>query len=138
MTRSSIMTRETQTELAEMASPISPPQTGVAPLLDAVEDQLRAGQVREGMGRLFSGLRTHYLRADAESWQVAVEQCRRHPLRALIHQDPVTRRSFQKPRGYAGDAELLDLIYGRTTEAHLAAAASLGLGIYRFWAGGAA
>jgi acyl-[acyl-carrier-protein] desaturase len=36
------MTRETQTELAEMASAISLPQTGVAPLLDAAEDQ-RAG-----------------------------------------------------------------------------------------------
>ena len=42
-------------------------------------------------------------------------------------------RSFQKPRGYAGDAELLDLIYGRTTESHLAAESRLGLEIYHFW-----
>src|SRR5262249_41070129 len=36
-----------------------------------------------------------------------------HPLKAVIHQDPITRRAFEKPRGYAGDAELIDLIYGQ-------------------------
>lgn len=34
-----------------------------------------------------------------------------HPIRPLIHEEPFTRRAFQKPRGYAGDAPLLDLIY---------------------------
>lgn len=33
-------------------------------------------------------------------------------IRDLAHQDPYTFRGFKKPRGYAGDAVLLDFIYG--------------------------
>jgi hypothetical protein len=31
----------------------------------------------------------------------------------LLHQDPFTSRAFNKPRGYAGDAVMMDYIYGR-------------------------
>lgn len=34
-----------------------------------------------------------------------------HPLSKLIHQAPFTRRAFEKPRGYPGDAVILDYIY---------------------------
>jgi extracellular factor (EF) 3-hydroxypalmitic acid methyl ester biosynthesis protein len=37
---------------------------------------------------------------------------RAHPLHGLLLQSPLTRRAFEKPRGYAGDAELIDLMYG--------------------------
>jgi extracellular factor (EF) 3-hydroxypalmitic acid methyl ester biosynthesis protein len=42
----------------------------------------------------------------------AKSKCPAHPIRNYIHQDPFTRRSFDKPRGYAGDAVLIDYIYG--------------------------
>jgi SAM-dependent methyltransferase len=48
-----------------------------------------------------------------EAWlSFASNECLVHPIRHYIHQDPFTRRSFQKPRGYSGDAVLIDYIYG--------------------------
>lgn len=37
--------------------------------------------------------------------------CQQHPLHGLVRQDPFTERAFSKPRGYAGDAVMLDYIY---------------------------
>lgn len=39
------------------------------------------------------------------------ETCQKHPLHGRVLQDPFTRRAFEKPRGYAGDAVMLDYIY---------------------------
>lgn len=38
-------------------------------------------------------------------------QCAAHPLHALVQQDPYTHRAATKPRGYAGDAVMMDYIY---------------------------
>lgn len=37
--------------------------------------------------------------------------CRQHPSHAVFLEDPYTRRAYEKPRGYAGDARMLDYIY---------------------------
>src|SRR4051794_40646117 len=37
--------------------------------------------------------------------------CRSHPLSQILLTDPYARRAFEKPRGYAGDAIMLDYIY---------------------------
>lgn len=36
---------------------------------------------------------------------------RNHPLAALIHEEPATAWAFRRPRGYAGDAHLIDFLY---------------------------
>ncbi len=56
---------------------------------------------------------------------------RKHPVTALLHQDPYTCYGFHKPRGYAGDAVLLDFIYGGGPSAPLVESASgMGSAIY--------
>lgn len=82
-------------------------------LFDNVYAQIADHQVSAGMQQLFFGL--HWLRqsAQAEEWQEFSRAAwQPHPLKAVIHQEPITYRAFEKPRGYAGDAELIDLIYG--------------------------
>ncbi|WP_132255519.1 class I SAM-dependent methyltransferase [Methylobacterium segetis] len=40
--------------------------------------------------------------------------CQAHPLSEVFLSDPYSRRAFEKPRGYAGDAVMLDFIYRPT------------------------
>lgn len=98
-------------------------------LLDSNGNRDQVGQALDG---LFGGLYRDKLSSTDESWQAAIEQCRLHPLLRTIHEDPFTGRAFAKPRGYAGDAELLDLIYGPEERWPEPKATALGLDIYRY------
>lgn len=40
-----------------------------------------------------------------------IGEVRRHPLFETCQQDPYTARAFRKPRGYAGDAVMMDFVY---------------------------
>lgn len=82
-------------------------------ILDFVAERFRQGRVFEGMRELLPVLRTKRAHSTDAEWEAFVNECYRHPLCAMVHQDPFTLRSFQKPRGYAGDAVLLDYVYGR-------------------------
>lgn len=52
----------------------------------------------------------------AESkWEMLIKQILwQHPILKIMHQDPSFKRSFEKPRGYAGDAVLLDYFYTKS------------------------
>jgi hypothetical protein len=82
-------------------------------VLDATFEQFQKGRVDEGMRGLLPVLQARRLRSDDAEWDNYTLTCLHHPLRGLLHQDPFTWRAFSKPRGYAGDAVLLDYVYGR-------------------------
>jgi extracellular factor (EF) 3-hydroxypalmitic acid methyl ester biosynthesis protein len=44
-------------------------------------------------------------------WKDCVERLRRTDILTQVHQDAFTYRAFSKPRGYAGDAVMMDMIY---------------------------
>lgn len=53
------------------------------------------------------------LKSDPESWPDARETFRNHPLCSKLLLDPYCAHSARRPRGYAGDADLIDMIYTR-------------------------
>jgi hypothetical protein len=82
-------------------------------LFDNVYAQIADHQISYGMGRLISGLRQLRRGSQDEEWRGFSQGAwQSHPLKAVMHEEPITFRAFEKPRGYAGDAELIDLIYG--------------------------
>ncbi|MHB0954060.1 MAG: class I SAM-dependent methyltransferase [Allorhizobium sp.] len=66
-------------------------------------------------------------------WQEMIPIAQNHPVSAFFLQDPFTRWSFEKPRGYSGDAHLLDFIYNHENVAEAVANASpLGRALYEY------
>lgn len=89
----------------------------VSDLLDQVYYQLiRTNDVDviDTVSMLMDELLFCYDCAERSAWVEIIDFCRKHPLMSVLHQDPLTHRSFLKPRGYQGDAELLDMIYRRS------------------------
>lgn len=99
--------------------------------LDGIYQQIsEAGDVVGGMQALHSGLTLFRKKWDREEWrQFALEQARTHPLSRLLHQCPFTRHGFERPRGYAGDAALIDYLYDERRGKELT---QLGALIYHF------
>jgi extracellular factor (EF) 3-hydroxypalmitic acid methyl ester biosynthesis protein len=96
---------------------ISNPVSAIAPLprhqtaLDTVHDSIRGGHIAVGLEDLFDDLSVRR-EDDPEAWPEYARACLNHPVRHLLHQDPFTYRASSKPRGYAGDAVMMDYIYG--------------------------
>jgi len=86
-----------------------------APVLDALSDGLR------------------WLRNTAApaAWQRSVAAFRSHPLLPLLHENPFARRGFRKPRGYAGDAPMLDMLQRGEAALENEQVSALGLTLFR-------
>ena len=57
------------------------------------------------VGKLFADI------ADVDKWPETRAELHNHPLHAVLLEDPYVGRAATKPRGYAGDAELIDFAY---------------------------
>ncbi|EAU40759.1 hypothetical protein FP2506_03494 [Fulvimarina pelagi HTCC2506] len=92
--------------------------TQVALLLEMTRQRLeKPGSEFPAMATLFSELHKARMRYNPSIWAELVKLIQNHPVAAIIHEDPFTRRSFEKPRGYSGDAGLLDFIYKHKSRA---------------------
>ena len=66
-------------------------------------------------------------------WQELIPIAQNHPVSDFFLEDPFTRWSFEKPRGYSGDAQLLDFIYGHPSVAgEIAKASPVGKALYDY------
>ena len=101
-------------------------------ILDQANRSFAAGEdVAATIDRLVGWL--HEFRDDChpETWAALMPIAQAHPLTEHLLQDPFTRRSFEKPRGYSGDGILLDLLYRHpSTDSLVAASSKLGREIY--------
>jgi hypothetical protein len=80
--------------------------------LDLLVPAFREGDSVGALGYLISTLDHVRARVSASEWtDDVVRICRDHELFDVVQEDPYTARAYQKPRGYAGDAVMLDYIY---------------------------
>jgi hypothetical protein len=72
-------------------------------------------------------------RMPARVWQELVPFVQNHAVAEYFLQDPLTRWSWDKPRGYSGDARLLDFIYRHESVAEdVARATELGRALFEY------
>ena len=123
-----------------MQTSVNIPDSRYAPLpqgrtaLDTAHALLQSGQIAAGLDDLFDDLSVR-LEDEPETWPEYARACLNHPICDLLHQDPFTYRAFSKPRGYAGDAVMMDYIYGLDEARHAAREATpLGRAIFKYMA----
>jgi len=79
--------------------------------------------------------RLHELRKQArrEIWQQLIPLAQQHRVSEYLMHDPFTRWSFEKPRGYSGDASLLDIYYKHSSADDIVASSTpLGREIFAY------
>jgi hypothetical protein len=76
------------------------------PLTDAAADTLR-----EHLERLRATLGRVRQTCNEDRWSACIDTLRRHPVWNFVQQDPFVRRCAERPRGYPGDAVVIDYIY---------------------------
>lgn len=100
--------------------------------VDIAMTKIQDGQVEQGMNLLVSELTKIYNSTSTTAWSYLLDNALlAHPIKDLLLQDPLTYRSYSRPRGYAGDAELIDMIYF-PNETDMSTVSAIGKQIYRY------
>lgn len=95
------------------ALPVAMDSRILLPSLDKALASIASGDAPAGMDLLVRSLKKCRSTRPAGPWRD--ESCRAirsHPVREWVHQDPLTAHGFRRPRGYSGDAVLMEHIYG--------------------------
>jgi hypothetical protein len=122
----------TMQDLGNTTVTLSAPLVYNTPALDMIHNELRAGRIAFALDELFETLAVSRAE-EPENWPAYARLCRNHPICRLLHQDPFTYRAFSKPRGYAGDAVMMDYIYGLGEAVQAASKATpLGRAIFQY------
>ncbi|MEZ5919763.1 MAG: class I SAM-dependent methyltransferase [Parvularculaceae bacterium] len=101
--------------------------------LDRLTERFSVGDVFAGMADLRDTFQQARADFGFQRWREdAIDVIRSHELAKYAIQCPLTYRSFTKPRGYSGDAVLIDQIYGTGEEKTAPHPASVGGQIYFF------
>jgi extracellular factor (EF) 3-hydroxypalmitic acid methyl ester biosynthesis protein len=80
--------------------------------LNDLADKIEVGDTQAGVASLVGELSKLRFATNTDEWhRFIAEEARLHPIKDLLHRDSFTRHAYSKPRGYPGDAELLDYIY---------------------------
>jgi hypothetical protein len=113
------------------------PKTLLDRAMEAIDGR---AQIAEGVTALMEGLGALRRKTAHERWiDFCREECAQHPLRQILHQDPLTERAYTKPRGIPGDAVVIDLfIRGGMAPAYVERATRVGQKIYDRTSDGAA
>jgi hypothetical protein len=103
-------------------------------LLDSSLEQINTGLIDGGLSTLMTGLWQLRQGSELDRWHHLIHQGRRHPICTVLLHDPMTEWAFRRPRGYPGDAILLDHTYevGDVVRRRLENATALGRNIYRW------
>ena len=89
------------------------PAASGATLFDRACRSIELGLFTEGLHDLFTGLEQIRNASHLADWSAFVDLARTdRRLMSLVHQDPFTKRAFDKPRAYPGDALIMHYAYG--------------------------
>jgi hypothetical protein len=95
-------------------------------------DARNQDEANRTLDELFLALHARYSNASPLDWKSFVATSRAHPLMDVLHRDPFTYRAYSKPRGYAGDAEMMDYIYGGEDQLPCPDADPIGLSVFNY------
>jgi SAM-dependent methyltransferase len=86
-------------------------QTIEKKFFENIEMKIDQGQFFEALSALYDGLRNIRQHYSTEDWTQFITRYRQHAISHFFWQEPLSRRAFERPRGYAGDPLMLDMQY---------------------------
>ena len=99
---------------AILPTPLAEPAASTAflRLLDRTAAGLASGaEVGSHLYALEAGCAMARAKLDAAGWAACYRATQAHPVMEFLRQDPFVLRCNQRPRGYAGDAVIIDMLY---------------------------